>query len=86
VQARGGKGKKYRVETLSEEAFEPFGAVLGGARPTPRAIAGGMAYSRAGCDYWNVHYYNAGHGGQTEVGVSVECGRLPSPGMEAALH
>lgn len=70
-QTRGGKGKKCRVEELTEEAFGPFGTVLGGARPTSRAMAAGVAYSRPGADLWNVHYYNPGHGGQAEVCCNV---------------
>lgn len=50
------------VEALTAEAFAPFGRVLGGGYDP--AVTG---FSHPGSDFWHVHDFDAGTGGQVEV-------------------
>ncbi len=56
--------KFIRIEPLEEQCFAPFGQMLGTPFPNdPSAIA----YGHPGSDFWHVHDFNPGAGGNTEV-------------------
>ena len=57
-------GRRIPIEPLTEEAFSDFGRVLG--RPLPEDPAA-TAFSHPGSDFWHVHDFNPGEGGETEV-------------------
>ncbi len=53
-----------RIEALDERSFAPFGQMLGTPFPhDPDATA----YGHPGSDFWHVHDFNPGAGGNTEV-------------------
>ena len=52
------------IERLDDTAFLPFGRVLGSAYPTD---ASATAYRDPRSDFWHVHDFDPGVGGQTEV-------------------
>jgi ureidoglycolate lyase len=52
------------VEPLDEDAFAPFGWVLGAAYPGGATDA---AFTSPGSDFWHVHDFLAGEGGAPEV-------------------
>ena len=56
--------RKIPIEPLAEQSFSPFGRLLGTACPTD---PGATAYSHPGSDFWHVHDFDPGVGGETEV-------------------
>lgn len=58
-----GSVRTLTVEALDAEAFAPFGRVLGGEGYDPAATG----FSHPGSDFWHVHDFDAGAGGQVEV-------------------
>jgi len=52
------------IETLTQEAFAPFGWMLGSPYPSDPAIP---AFSHPGSDFWQEHVFEPGDGGETEV-------------------
>lgn len=52
------------VEPLSEQAFAPFGWVLGSAYPGEPHDA---AFTNPDSDFWHMHEFHPGHGGVAEV-------------------
>ncbi len=53
-----------QVEALDEPGFAPFGQLLGTPFPhDPNAVA----FGHPGSDFWHVHDFNPGAGGNTEV-------------------
>lgn len=56
--------KSIQVEPLDERSFAAFGQMLG--TPFPQD-ASAIAYGHPGSDFWHVHDFNPGAGGNTEV-------------------
>lgn len=63
ADAVDGHCRAVTVEPLTAEAFSPYGEVLGGTRFDPAATG----FSHPGSDFWHVHDFDAGAGGQVEV-------------------
>ena len=51
-----------KIQILTEEAFRPFGWMLGKAMPKE-----GLVFSNAHTDFWEEHLFNPGMGGETQI-------------------